>query len=393
MKHASFAPSDADRWMECHSALYTYPKPEDFDNVYTVEGTNAHKLLETALLAGKDVTDYVGKEMFAPYEDLATAVTVEMADYVQSVQDYIYDRFHNLHPDEVPELFAETKVTINADCYGTADVTLYWRDANEIEIIDLKYGVGVLVDPDGHQLRLYALGAMKTRKLATPDKVTLTIAQPRGRHPIKIRSFPLTGPALRVYGKEVNKIVKFVKTKPEDSFSPSEEACQWCPGKLTCPARNAAVLENVPDMDEEMTEINKKVIWLATHAKQLREQIAEAERLLLVHVYEHGPAHGFKAVAGQSRRTWAEDEATVLATLRKEYKLLLGDITQQKLKGIPDLEKLVAKKKPKRVDEFHKELIFKPEAQPRLALADASGVAITQEALFADDTPPPFDFL
>ena len=402
--HAKFAPSDSDRWMSCEAAIAEFPSTGE-DNKYTLEGTNAHSLFEECLREARDAQFYVGAKLFPkPPKELASepscsrVVSQEMADYIQTVLDYVTQRYNDY--DEDPELWSEVRVAVHQECNGTLDVGMYWKKARLLEIIDLKYGKGVIVDPDCSQLKIYGNGLIQTRKLqGKVDKVMLTVAQPRGFSPEgPIRSveyMDFTNDAIEILSRVVF-LGDLYREGAKLDYGPSDKACQWCAGKNTCPGRDKLLFDKAQDMFEEITEdavpteLTEKVKWLAANGAALIDEINHAKSLMLEHVLAKGPAHGFKAVAGSSNRVWKEDKAEIEAWLRSSLKLRLMDITTPKLNGIPAIEKIVKKLKPKRAEEL-REKIMKPQGAPKLVPEDAGGSPIIRnaESMFEEITDLP----
>ena len=393
--HAKFAPSDSDRWMSCEAAIVEYPNT-GAENKYTLEGTNAHSLFEKCLRDATDANQYVGEIMFPkPPKDLAQEpevsriVSQDMADHVQTVLDYVGERYNDY--DEDPELWSEVRVAIHQECNGTLDVGMYWKKQRLVEIIDLKYGKGHIVDPDCSQLKVYANGLIQTRKLQGDlDTVMLTVAQPRGFSPEgPIRSVEYLD--FNNEGKEIVARVAFLESLYREGskldYGPSDAACQWCEGRNTCPGRDKILFDKAQDLFEDIpsveatpsTELTDKVKWLAANGAALVDEINHAKGLMLEHVLESGPAHGFKAVQGSANRVWTEDKVEIEALLRKDFKLRLGDVTKPTLLGIPAIEKVVKKLKPRRVEDL-KALIMKPTGAPKLVPEDAGGTPVIRNA-------------
>jgi hypothetical protein len=391
--HAKYAPSDSDRWLSCDAALSEFPKLGGEDTVYSLEGTNAHQLLEDCLLEGADPSSYIGTELFekatgkfAGKPELDSVVSKDMADHIQAVQLYIYDRFENGYPNDECQLWTEAKVEINALCSGTMDVALYWSEAKVLEVIDLKYGRGVIVSPDSPQLKIYANGVIQKRKLK-PKKVLLTIAQPRGfskEGPIRTEEF-------HNYAEHFSAVidrVEYLENLPLEgrSYGPSDKACRWCSGRNTCKGRDSVLFDKAKELFEkedpvksEPDKVTPKVRWLAEHGDSLVDEVNAAKAMLLQHVLRDGPSHGYKAVLGRANRIWAASPEVVKEALRHEYRLRVSDFTQSKLLGIPAIEKVVKKLKPDKVKDL-KDLIVKPQGSPKLVLDSSPGKPIIENA-------------
>lgn len=395
-QHAHYAPSDAVRWLNCPAALIKFPGEDGDDSVHSLEGTNAHTLLELCLRQGIDAAEFVGDTIFPEptgafegEERLSPIVSQEMAEHIDSVLVHIYRQYDSR--DSVPELFAEAKVKILRDlCWGTMDCALWWAKDQHLEVIDLKYGQGHMVSPDSDQLRLYALGtARKLEVMSSVKSIALSIAQPRGHDP--------DGP-FRTHHWEVDLIKYSIKIgeiigsreamKKSESYDPayvpSEDACRWCPGKHQCPGRDKELYDKAKDMfkpenkpEVKPVELNEKMIWLVQHGDELADEIAFARSLMLDHVVANGPAHGMKVVTGTKNRQWTEKPAVMEDFLRNDLKLRLKDITSPKLLGIPAIEKLV-KRSPAKLAKLM-EKIEKPVGAAKLVRDTTAGDSINGE--------------
>jgi hypothetical protein len=119
--------------------------------------------------------------------------------------------------------------------WGTLDCGV--RSGYDIHIVDLKFGKGVPVGPDGPQLKFYALAfasfmgmSMNRRR----SKVYLTICQPR-----------IEGPPVRTHETTLVALADWLETDVRPALAriaendPTENAgahCRWCVRKTECKA-------------------------------------------------------------------------------------------------------------------------------------------------------------
>ena len=239
--------------------------------------------------------------------------TPEITGALSPVLDYIRERQLTASDTWVERRFNLTQY--HPEIYGTADVVMLFPDA--IEILDLKFGSGVLVTAAANdQLRQYALGAYE--ELGRPSAVTrirLTIAQPR-------------------LPDSSGEIIRWVEIQPRDLLDwgqrmltaayaagdPAQEPypgghCRWCPAKRICPAleKNAtamAVQAFTPPAPTDAAELSRRLRMIPAveaYISALREyayQEAEAGRA----------PPGFKLVPKRAVRRWNPDvTATTLA--------------------------------------------------------------------------------
>lgn len=252
--HSSLSPSAAERWMTCPGSVHATEGMVDQSSIYADEGTGAHALLEVVLLEKYDVFDnpntsaycHVGRKFNVAdkgREPVFITVDNEMAEHVQSVVDYVERRVAEMStgPDGslcTVQMFSERRVSpewlVGSDQHdGTTDITLV--SPYEIEIVDLKYGRGVVVevgtlDEPNPQFMLYLIGSIPPAEyqVASQRLYRITAAQPRAYHP--------DGPIRSLTGITVEDISAFAERVKEcrDAVTPdaprvaSANACQFC---------------------------------------------------------------------------------------------------------------------------------------------------------------------
>ena len=190
-KHAYLSASASHRWLACTPSAKLCAQEEDQNSIYAQQGTCAHELgqylVEKAL--GKVVTDptenlsFYDSEMQEAAEDYAAFVMEQVAEASKHCTDPLVCIEQTLDFSKWVEHGFGT-----GDCVIVAD--------NLLQIIDLKYGTGVLVSASGEdgsgnsQLKCYALGALDTfGDLYDIRRIRLTIFQPRRSH---VDSFDLS---------------------------------------------------------------------------------------------------------------------------------------------------------------------------------------------------------
>lgn len=132
-------------------------------NVYALEGTSAHTLLEVCLRIGTDPTDFLGTVL----DTGLMAADDDMADGVGYALDYVKAYVAN-HPGT--KVYAEHEVHYHeqigcpeGEGFGTSDIILDNYPA-ELVAIDYKHGVGISVSvKDNTQLLLYSTGMRQQR--------------------------------------------------------------------------------------------------------------------------------------------------------------------------------------------------------------------------------------
>lgn len=152
-QHALLSASGAHRWLNCSPSAVLESREQDASSAAAEQGTVAHALAEwklrRALHQGptfKPESDWIDTEM----EDLTD-------DYVSFVQEHISLARETCGD---PQVLIEQRLDFShvvPGGFGTGDCVIIAEP--KLQIIDLKYGQGVLVETERNpQLMLYALG-------------------------------------------------------------------------------------------------------------------------------------------------------------------------------------------------------------------------------------------
>ena len=340
--HALLSASGASRWLNCT------PSPrleEDFANEsssFAEEGTLAHEFAELNLKWQLGlIPDYEmhERDIFLKKQEYYSQ---EMEDYVQVHVDYVLEQFAEAKrktPDAV--LLIEQKVDIThliENGFGTCDVIIIADGM--LEVIDLKYGLGVRVSAeDNAQLKLYGSGALEAYDLMYDiHTVKLTITQPRMD---SISSWEISAEDLRQWGEEV------VKPKAQIAYAGEGEQvtgewCKFCKASPRCKAQADKALELAKlDFADPMLLTDAQLIEVYAQSPQVTKWLSAVTDYIFKEAMNGKKWEGYKLVDGQNRRGWT-DEEKARDILSETY--LVEDFTTTKLKGIGDIEKLVGKK-------------------------------------------------
>ena len=201
-KHAYLAASASERWLKCPPSAKLCAQEEDRGSPYAQQGTDAHEL--AAYLTEKAL----GRNSRDPTEDL-TWYDAEMQEAAEGYAFFVMEQVA-----EAKKLCADPLVCIEQTLdftkwvehgFGTGDCVIVADDL--LHIVDLKYGLGILVSASGEdgtgnsQLKCYALGALDTfGDLYDIRRVKLSIYQPRREN---VDTFELTKEDLLKWADEV----------------------------------------------------------------------------------------------------------------------------------------------------------------------------------------------
>lgn len=343
--HATLGASTASRWMACPGSVHLSETiPHAPSSIHAQEGTAAHALAELCLRKTQDAGIYVGTtlEGVEVTDDMAEFVQV-FVDYCRAIQDYDSKIF-------IEHQFNLAHLNPPGPMFGTADFVAYNPRTLELEVVDLKYGVGVVVDVnENKQLRYYALGAALGMKDAV-EVVKMTIVQPRATHRDgAIRSETISYADLIGFTNELMDAAR-ATTAPDAPLVPGSH-CRWCRASGVCPAQRdraqlvaqvefGALPADVPPPPALVpTEILAE--WVGKF--HILDDWMTAVRATLQGKLERGEdVPGYKLVAKRANRSWV-DEAHTSQWLEARGEAAT-DIYTIKLKSPAMIEKLVGKK-------------------------------------------------
>lgn len=354
--HASLGASSAHRWINCPGSLAlieTLPPGVSGSSVHAAEGSAAHALAERCLKSGMDAISFLGLEIEG-FE-----VDEDMADNVQVYVDYCRKVLKGEGGGRISWIekkFSLSDLNPPAPMFGTADFVALNDMSGILDVIDLKFGRGVLVEVrDNDQLYYYALGAMLELERSHPELaqlvkvVRITIVQPRINHADGL---------VRYIEVPVLDVVEFAMTLMAAAKATTEPGaprscgswCRWCRASGVCPEQASESLAiaqtefgDVPAppapeslSPEELTMVLGQLPVLEAWAKSVRSYATE--------VLEAGlPVAGFKLVDKRATRKW-RDEATVV-DWAEDAGVARTDLYEEKVRSPAQLEKKIGKNK------------------------------------------------
>jgi len=372
--HSEYSPSGGKRWVNCPASIRMVketPK-KGSSSFYANEGTAAHELAALCLEEETVPSMYIGKKF--------NGITVDkhMAKETYKYVDYVLSKV-----TWDGQLFIETRIpmfNLEEQMFGTADAIIISEDS--FEIIDLKYGKGVLVEAeDNYQLAIYAIGIVEwlnTEGISYSDEteITLTIVQPRAPHiEGPIRSWMVTIAGLRELSHKIKKAVENSKSE-NPSFGPSPENCRWCEASPHCKPfaefnLKAAQLE-FADFAKTKNEFSKsfsdrnaltseQISQILKHSKAIEQWLKGVTEFAVEEMRRGKEIPTYKLVYGRSIRAWESQSEAEELLLNKGIDT--EELYTKKFKSPTQMEKILD---PKIWDDV-KELVFKPTGKITLA--------------------------
>ncbi|UQA86627.1 DUF2800 domain-containing protein [Gardnerella vaginalis] len=350
-KHALLSASSAHRWLHCPPSAKLTAGVTEAPSEAALQGTAAHALAEHKLRRAlkqqskRPVSKYEDDEMNTHTDDYVAYVLEQYEQAKQTTPGaVIYIEQHLDFSNVVPGGFG------TGDCLIVADGTLH--------VIDLKYGLGVLVEAEWNpQMMLYAIGALALfDALYDIEQVALTVFQPRREN---VSTWTISVTELNKWAEQTLKPAAELAAKGEGEFY-AGAWCQFCRIASTCRARAEANLElakfefappaelSADEVADVLAQIPGLTRWASDVQDYALSQALSSER------YE-----GFKLVAGRSIRKYTDETAVAEAAKAAGYR----DIYKRSLLTITAMEKLMGKKQ---FSEILGDLVVKPEGKPTL---------------------------
>ena len=351
--HAYLSASSSDRWTHCPPSAKLNAEVQERASPYALEGTCAHSLCEYLVL------EALGRECQNPTENL-DVYNSEMQDAAESYRDFFLEQVTEAKKSCAdPVVCVEQRVDFSKwvpQGFGTADGLIVTD--GYLQVIDMKFGVGVLVDAkENTQLSCYALGGIDLYDgLYDIQKVRLTIFQPRREH---YDTWDTTKGELLSWAENTLAPAAMLAMKGEGEFAAGDH-CRFCKVKDTCRTRAEYYLSMVGDAFKEPETLT--VYEIASLLPKLPGFISWADDLkeyALRQAITGTKFPGFKVVEGRSNRRYSDEEQAIAAVSKAGF-----DPFEHKILGITAMTKLLGKK---RFEEILGKLVIKPQGKPVLA--------------------------
>ena len=349
--HALLSASSSHRWLNCNPSARLEREFADRETLAAAEGTAAHALAEHKL---KRKLKLRSERPVSPFDTEEMEICTD--DYADFVMEQV-TKERRRDPDT--QVFIEQRLDFSCyvpEGFGTGDCLIVSK--GRLHIIDLKYGMGLLVDSEENpQMKLYALAALtQYEEQYQIKKVKLTIFQPRREN---VSTWETSVAKLKKWAtKEL--VPKAEKAfKGEGEYCPGEW-CIFCKAAVKCRARAEDKLRlaqsefKMPPLltDAEIEDVLAKLPDIKKWADEIQEYA-------LAKALAGKEWAGFKLVEGRSVRKFTDERAVVKAANEAGY----HDIYKQTLISLTEMEKLMGKA------EFSKvlgALVTKPQGKPTL---------------------------
>ena len=311
--------SSAYRWINCPQSVRhkTSGGNGEWNGETTAEareGIKAHSLAHAALQC---MTKAINKDEF---NDRMREIrpTKEMFEAVKIYSDAVREECGRAGAGAV--LMAEEAVNVHKYvpfCRGKADAVII--SADEITVIDFKYGEGELVEVEENpQLMLYALGAAIKYQIDDDDdkNVKIRIIQPR-----------------KDYDKAQQMRLSKIKKWAEEIVRPSAEKvrsgkgdmccgkwCQYCPQYETCRQKFNQLDRITVLADKSYDELtNEEIIYAIEHKSEVIKWLNKLEERVLDELEKGKGPEGLEIVPGRIDKVIGDKEGAAEALLEAGY--------------------------------------------------------------------------
>jgi uncharacterized protein DUF2800 len=309
MPHAPFPPSSAKRWINCPGSFALgLQRPEPPDSEYAAEGGRLHGV--AALVLNDHAETRATLDAVAPTD----------TSFLKSYLDYATARMAKASAYAIEETIHHSDML-----FGTPDLLLYYKAEGLLEIVDLKCGAGILVDPvENEQAMTYAymaLARMQKDLGLHPPHVRITIVQPPDEDD-QIKIWDTSASRIFEHGKKCEAAIKAALAGGADIVP--GDWCRFCKAKSFCPALRGEVIEALSDVPKGFT-LQMIAQWL-DRADRLDAWIG-ALREMAHKAASESIALGKPGIPGyvlkpkRATRVWKSEEEVLVFARRRRIKI------------------------------------------------------------------------
>ena len=226
--HSKYSASGSHRWLNCAASVALEEQsPPSPDNPFSLEGTQAHAVLEV-LFKLRELSPLWSAFNYVQLNERDPMVRfgLDMVDTVRTI-------FHGLPG---AELLVEKRIyntSIHPEMFGTVDAAIV-QEFGELHVFDYKYGKSLVKAEKNTQMIQYALGLAEKFDWNF-STVSMHIYQPRvGLDAHSVWTIPLEdlkGFWLPVFKSGV------ARTLAESPRAFAGHHCFWCRAKSICPLK------------------------------------------------------------------------------------------------------------------------------------------------------------
>lgn len=388
-EHAILSASSASRWLACPPSARLEESLPETASPYAEEGTLAHEMAKVEL------QKYLFRISATAYTEAWTAFRADSRvteDFKAAVHLYVQSAIQKIeHARRInrdAEIFLEQRLDYSRvvpEGFGTGDLVIVCDGI--LEVIDLKFGKGIVVSPvENPQAKLYGFGALEeTGLLYDIHTIRLTIHQPRLSPEPESWDIPLED--LRAWAGSIAPIAR-AAWAGDGEFNPGDH-CRFCKAKGQCRARAEANLDlaqqefKLPHLlsDEDISRLYAKLDPLIKWANDVKAYALKA-------ACNGRKFAGWKLVRGRSNRRYKDPQAAAKALIAAGFpgEAIYQPPVERQLLGITEMERLITKKK---FTELLEPFVEKPpgsltlvaanDKRPEVEADQASGFDITEE--------------
>jgi hypothetical protein len=346
-------PSSADRWTTCtaspHFVLANAHRIPPSDTKYNQEGTTAHEVAASFLQNREPRTS-------DPYH-CPVPVTKEMRwhawNYMEYVEGLRKPHARMLVEQKLPLWYMEGRNAI-------VDAAVINDDS--LHVIDYKYGEGIPVSPVRNLqtvIYAYSVGRMQGPR-PTDFPVFSHIYQPRGRNAEDGAShvWETTWLEISQIAEEISCKANLVQgnlggmplTERHTAFAPSDKACQWCPAKGFCEARQQSLSDGFEIIDEQPRPLPsanvlslEQVSRILKHKDDMVKFLNDVEQYAEDYMKAGNRIPGFKLVQSRGGNRFWSDPKRAAALLQEQTVLKREELVEEKVISPSAVEKLLGK--------------------------------------------------
>ncbi len=369
-------PSAADRWLTCTASpqfiFDNWDRLPVEDRMFADPGNTAHEVA-AAFLQNRKVDP----------KNCPVPVDAQMNwngwNYMEFVEGLVAPG---------GKLFVEQRLPLFYNQKRNAVVDVAIVNPDHMHIVDYKYGEGIIVSPENNNQGIIYARCVTWNRLGHPhafDKpddfpIFVTIYQPRTRDDKLFHTWETTWGEIKQKANDIAYIANGIYLAHHAGetleFKPSEKACQWCPAKGFCEARQRELvkdLEMLAVIDGTAKPVarvltEKQLAAIVRHGDEIKRWIDDAQAFALQLMRSGGKIPGFKLVLSRGGNRHWTDPAKAAKYLLEDTILREDEIyTQPKPVSPKQIEDLLGKGKiPARAFK----LIGKSPPQPVIAPED-----------------------